>query len=92
MTIEVQVEVDGQDCTAVLVHYEAPEPHLIRCGAGFGFGDAVEGHPGEVQFYLTVGDQPAPWLEDLMTDAEIDAIEAALIAAVEEAYAESLLP
>ena len=90
--IEVTAEVDGQQCTAVLVHYEAPEPHLIRCGFGFGPGDAIEGHPGEVQFYLTVADQPAPWLEDLMTDAEIDTIEQALIAAVEEAYAESLLP
>jgi len=90
--IEIETEVDGQQCTAVLVHYEAPEPHLIRCGAGFGFGDAVEGHPGEVQFYLTVGDQPAPWLEDLMTDAEIDSIDAALIAAVEAANAEARIP
>ena len=90
--IEVAAEVDGQDCTAVLVHYEAPEPHHIRCGAGFGFGDAIEGHAGEVQFYLTVGDQPAPWLEDLMTDTEIDTIEQALIEAVEAAYADSKLP
>ena len=90
--IEIETKVDGQDCTAVLVHYEPPEPHHIRCGAGFGFGDAVEGHPGEVQFYLTVDDQPAPWLENLMTDEEITTIELALIAAVEEAYAESLLP
>ena len=90
--IEIETEVDGQQCTAVLVHYEAPEPHLIRCGAGFGFGDAIEGHPGEVQFYLTVGDQPAPWLEDLMTDAEIADIEAALIAAVEAANAEARIP
>ena len=90
--IEIETEVDGQQCTAVLVHYEPPEPHLIRCGFGFGPGDAIEGHPGEVQFYLTVGDQPAPWLEDLMTDAEIDAIEAALIQAVEDAYADSKLP
>ena len=90
--IEVTAEVDGQDCTAVLVHYEAPEPHHIRCGAGFGFGDAIEGHAGEVQFYLTVNDQPAAWLEDLMTDAEIDTIEQALIAAVEAAHADSRLP
>ena len=90
--IEISTKVNGQDCTAVLVHYEAPEPHLIRCGAGFGFGDAIEGHPGEVQFYLTVGDQPAPWLEDLMTDAEIADIEAALIAAVEAANAEARIP
>ena len=90
--IEVTAEVDGQDCTAVLVHYEAPEPHHIRCGAGFGFGDAIEGHAGEVQFYLTVNDQPAAWLEDLMTDAEIDTIEAALIAAVEAAHAEARIP
>ena len=90
--MEIKTEVDGQQCTAVLVHYEAPEPHLIRCGAGFGFGDAIEGHPGEVQFYLTVGDQPAPWLEDLMTDAEIADIEAALIAAVEAANAEARIP
>ena len=87
--IEVQAEVDGQDCIAVLVHYEPPEPHLIRRGAGFGFGDAIEGHAGEVQFYLTVGDQPAPWLEDMMTDAEIDEIEQALIKAVEKANDEA---
>jgi len=90
--IEIETEVDGQDCTAVLVHYEPPEPHHIRRGAGFGFGDAIEGHAGEVQFYLTVGDQPAPWLEDLMTDAEIDTIEAALIEAVEAAHAEARIP
>ena len=84
--IEVQAEVHGQDCIAVLVHYTPEQPMVIT---GWGYGDAIPGDPGEMDWYLVVGDQSASWLEKLLTDADIRRIESEFEAALEAANAEA---
>lgn len=61
--------IDDIKCTCVVTYYAPGAPMRVT---GWGFGDAEPPAPEEFEFELYIDNKRAPWLEDRVSDFELD--------------------